>query len=147
MNARIAAALLFAVPAYAQKSDADKMRQAVKEAVNPKADPDNPPPDVDKMPFSSDSVKRVVAHYQPKIQACYEETLAEKEKALEGKLVTSWVITTEGMVKNARIDKKASTLKEPKLHECVVAVLATMTFPRPARDQPVSFPFNLKPEK
>ena len=103
-------------------------------------------PDVSKMPFSQDSIKKVVAFHQPKIQTCYEETLAGKDKAVEGTLKTSWVITADGMVKSAKIVKKGTTLKEQKLHDCVVAVLSAMNFPKPpdGKDQPIEFPFNLK---
>jgi hypothetical protein len=112
-------------------------------AIDPNA---KPPPDVTKMPFTQGSIKAVIAYHHPQIQACYEETLASKEKVLEGKLLTSFVITPEGVVKDAKILKKGTTLKEPKVHECVTTVLSTMTFPKPADglDHPIEFPFNLK---
>ena len=114
-----------------------------REGIDPNA---KPPPDVTKMPFSQQSIKTVIAYHQPQIQACYEETLASKEKVMEGKLLTSFVITGEGMVKNAKVEKKGTTLKEPKLHECVIAVLSSMTFPKPVdgRDPPDRVP--LQPE-
>ncbi|MBX7114451.1 MAG: AgmX/PglI C-terminal domain-containing protein [Myxococcaceae bacterium] len=102
--------------------------------------------DVSKMPFSADSIKQVVAHYQPQIQGCYEETMATKDKAVEGKLKTSWLITPDGLVKRAKIDKKGTTLKDSKLHDCVVTVLSAMTFPKPPdrKEHPIEYPFNLK---
>lgn len=103
-------------------------------------------PDTRKMPFTSESVKEVVAYWQPKIQTCYEETLAAKDKDLEGVLKTKWVVGGSGIVKKAEVLKKGTTLKDPKLHECVVTVLSSMTFPKTAdgKDQPIEFPFNLK---
>lgn len=103
-------------------------------------------PDVSKMTFSQDSVKKVVTFHQPKIQTCYEETLAVKDKAVEGVLKTSWIITPEGMVKGAKVVKKGTTLKEQKLHDCVLAVLSSMTFPTPpgGKQVPIEYPFNLK---
>ena len=103
-------------------------------------------PDVSKMPFTPDSIKQVVMAYQPKIQGCYEDHIADKKKAPEGKLKTSFVITPDGLVKSAKVDKKGSTLKDPALHDCVVAVLSTMAFPKPpdSKDHPIEFPFNLK---
>jgi hypothetical protein len=49
-------------------------------------------------------------------------------------------------VKGAKILKKGTTLNDPKLNECVVAVLLTMEFPKPPKnqDQPIDFPFKLK---
>jgi hypothetical protein len=103
-------------------------------------------PDVSKMPFTPDSIKQVVAANQAKIQECYEETLRDKNKAPEGVLKTSWQIDADGYVKNAKVDKKKSTLKEPKLHDCVVGVITAMVFPKPpdGKPQPIEYPFNLK---
>lgn len=125
------------------------MKNLVKDAVTAgesKSAAETEGPDVSKMPFSKDSIAKVVAFHQPKIQTCYEETLAEKDKAVEGKLNTSWIITPEGMVKSAKIEKKGTTLKEAKLHDCVIAVLSSMNFPVPpgGKQQPITFPFNLK---
>ncbi|MHB8874076.1 MAG: AgmX/PglI C-terminal domain-containing protein [Myxococcaceae bacterium] len=150
-------ALVAASAAPAQGSDPGKsqgssavMKGLIRDATDTGRgglDPNvKPPPDVTKMPFSQESIKAVIAYHQPQIQACYEETLASREKVMEGKLATRFTITGEGMVKDAKIEKKGTTLKEPKLHECVVAVLSTMTFPKPVdgRDHPIEFPFNLK---
>ncbi len=135
----------------------DTMKDLVKDVAgaakteDPKADAkdakkDTEHPDVTRLPFTPDSIKQVVLSYQPKIQSCYEETLAAKDKAVEGQLKTAWIITGDGMVKGAKVDKKKSSLKDPRLHDCVVAVLSTMAFPKPpdAKDHPIEFPFNLK---
>ena len=104
------------------------------------------PPDVSQMPFTQDSIRQVMTFHQPRIQACYEEFLREKNKALEGKLTTAFTITAEGLVKNARVIRGQSSLKDGKLHDCVVAVLVSMNFPKPpgGKEQPVEYPFNLK---
>lgn len=103
-------------------------------------------PDISTMPFTPDSIRKVVQFHLPKIQSCYEETLAPRQKVVEGRLMTSWVITAEGAVKQAKVVKKGTTLREPKLHECVITVLSTMSFPKPIdrRDHPIDYPFNLK---
>lgn len=105
-----------------------------------------PPLNLEVMPFTPDSIKKVVAHNHDKIQTCYEETLADKAKPIEGKVKTSFVITPEGLVKKPRVLKKGTTLKDPKLHDCVTNALSTFTFPKPhdKRDHPVEYPFNLK---
>ena len=74
------------------------------------------------------------------------KTTDSKEKVVEGKLMTSFTINAEGLVKGAKVEKKGTTLKEPRLHDCVVAVLTAMTFPKPAdgKDHPIEYPFNLK---
>jgi hypothetical protein len=103
-------------------------------------------PDVSKLPFTSDSIKQIVTSYQPKIQGCYEDHIANKKKAPEGSLKTAFTITPDGLVKSAKIDRKGSALKDNALYDCVVAVLSTMAFPKPSdgKDHPIEFPFNLK---
>lgn len=105
--------------------------------------------DVSKLRFGPDSVKQIVLSYLPQIQSCHEEAMAGSKKVVEGKLMTHFVITPEGLVKGAKVEKKGSTLKDPRVHDCVVAVLSTMTFPKPSdgKDQPIDFPFNLKAAK
>jgi hypothetical protein len=108
--------------------------------------PERKGPDVSKMSFSPDNIKAVVAFYQPQIQQCYEETLATKDKAVEGVLKTNFVVDPNGIVKKASIVKKGTTLKDPRLHDCVITVLSSMQFPKPpnGKNQPIDYPFNLK---
>ncbi len=110
------------------------------------AAPAKPPLNLELMPFNTASVKKVVAYNQDKIQECYEQTLASKDKPVEGKVMTSFVVTPEGMVKSARVVKKGTTLKDPKLHDCLIEVLSSFTFPKPSdrREHPIEYPFNLK---
>ena len=99
---------------------------------------------MEKLPFTPDSIRMVVEFHQPKIQACYEDRLADKEKVFEGRIMTSFTITQEGLVKNPKVLGKGSTIHDPRLNDCVVAVLAAMEFPKPKKPQPIEYPFNLK---
>ena len=121
------------------------MKNLMKDAIG-STDKANDGPDVSKMPFTADSIKQVVMFHQPKIQGCYEEHIANKKKAPEGALKTTFVITGDGLVKSAKVNRKTSTLRDPGLHDCVVAVLSSMNFPKPpdGKDHPIEFPFNLK---
>jgi hypothetical protein len=116
--------------------------------VAPDAPPEKPGLDVSLLPFTADSIKQVVGLQQEKIQSCYEDHLADKSKAVSGKLMTSFVITSEGLVRKAQVLKKgtSTSLRDPRLHECVKAVLISMTFPKPSdkREHPIEYPFNLK---
>jgi hypothetical protein len=154
----LALALALTLTADAKPSDTKAndgaMKNLVKDAVTAGANESNAKPhneatdgpDVSKMTFSKDAVFKVVTFNQPRIQTCYEESLAVKDKAVEGTLNTSWTITPEGMVKGAKIEKKGTTLKDAKLHDCVVAVLSAMTFPvtSDGKSVPITYPFNLK---
>lgn len=139
INALVVSIALAADPAPAT---GDAMKNVMKDAINQQ----NDGPDVTKLPFTPDSIKQVVMHYQPRIQACYEDHLATKKKAPEGLLKSTFTITPDGLVKNAKINKKTSTLRDPSVHDCVVAVISTMNFPKPpdGKDHPIEFPFNLK---
>jgi len=105
------------------------------------------PLDVSKLPFTPDSIRLVVAYHQDEIQACYEDLLASKDKPVEGKLMTSFTIGPNGAVRDAKVLKKGTTLKDARLHDCVVSTLTMMEFPKPedGENHPVEFPFNLKP--
>ncbi|MBN9685334.1 MULTISPECIES: AgmX/PglI C-terminal domain-containing protein [unclassified Corallococcus] len=102
--------------------------------------------DVSRLPFTPDSIRQVMAHHMPRIQECYEDHMVEKDKKVEGKLLTTFTITAEGTVRSAKVDKYGSTLKDAGLNDCVVAVLSSMDFPKPpdGRDHPIEYPFNLK---
>lgn len=157
LTALAVALVLAAAPPKKSKGN-ETMKGLIKDAsaVPPTTDADGgtapgrtPPPgspDLDKLPFTPSSIQQVVAFYAPQIQGCYEETLAAKDKAVEGKLMTSFTITPEGYVKKATVVKKGTTVKEGKLNDCVIAVLGTMMFPKPpdGKDHPIEYPFNLK---
>lgn len=124
----------------------DTFKKLMKEAAGGSAVGTDGGPDVSTLPFTAESIKQIVMSHQPQIQGCYEDHLSSKKKAPEGTIKTAFTITPEGMVKSARVDSKGSTLKDPALSDCVVAVLSTMAFPKPpdSKDHPIQFPFNLK---
>jgi hypothetical protein len=150
MNVALIVAAVLANPATAPTPAAAVATPPVVQAQEAKGAPDGGTaksgPDLSLLPFTQDTVRKVVASHQPQIQACYEEWLANQSKPAEGKLQAHWVITPEGLVKGARIEKKGTTLKDPKLHDCVLAAILAMEFPKPIdkRDHPIDYPFNLK---
>jgi TonB family protein len=97
-----------------------------------------PGPDVSKMPFNAESVKAVIRHHNPAIQACYEQTLAAGANAA-GEVVVAFTITPDGIVDRPRV--KSSSLKNESIEDCVVDALRMWYFPKPPRPQPVEFPF------
>lgn len=123
-----------------------------KKAAAPPAPATTPAPkkddglDVSRLPFTPDSIRQVMAHHMPRIQECYEDHMVEKDKKVEGKLLTTFTITADGTVRSAKVDRHGSTLKDAGLNDCVVAVLSSMDFPKPpdGRDHPIEYPFNLK---
>ena len=131
---------LAAAPAEPGASDAGTAAAAVVPATPAKGS------DPAKLPFTPDTLRDVVRAKQPEIERCWEQTLASTDKPMEGKLQTHFVITPEGTVKQPKVVKKGTTLKNDALHRCVETVLSTMVFPKPpdGKDHPVEYPFNLK---
>lgn len=125
--------------------------QGDRPAVAPSAKDKNaaPPPDLSKLTLTPESIRRVMGYHQPKVQECYEAFLAGRKKPIEGKLITSFVITADGLVEKPEVSKKGTTLRDPQLHECVVSALSAIEFPKPkdGKAQPIEYPFNLKAVK
>ncbi|WP_224363198.1 AgmX/PglI C-terminal domain-containing protein [Hyalangium versicolor] len=138
----IALLLLASQVTFAQGAPAGKSAKAPAPAAQKPAEPEFDP---SRLPFTPDSVQQVIQHHKGKIRECYEDTMASKSKKVEGKLMTSFVITDQGLVRDARVMKKGTTLKDSGLHDCVVAVLTSMSFPKPpdGKDHPIEYPFNL----
>jgi hypothetical protein len=106
-----------------------------------------PPPDVTRLPFTPDSIREVMQYHSRDVQECYEELLAMKgNKVEEGRIMTTFTISPDGFVRNAKVAKAGTTIKDARLHECVVSVLTGIDFPKPpdGREYPIEYPFNLK---
>ncbi|QRN92874.1 AgmX/PglI C-terminal domain-containing protein [Archangium violaceum] len=106
-----------------------------------------PPPDINRMPFTPDTIREVMQYHSRDIQDCYEEILATKGSNVEeGRILTTFTITPDGFVRNAKVAKSGTTLKNTRLHECVVNVISSITFPPTPdkREYPIEYPFNLK---
>lgn len=137
MNALIRCGVLFAASiAFADDPDA---------GPNPSADA-GVGSESSNLPFTPYSIKKILASHHQDIQNCYEETLAGREKVIEGKLTAAFSIQPDGTVKKARVLKKGTTLRDAKLHDCVISVLSGISFPKPPdhREHPVEYPMNLK---
>ena len=102
--------------------------------------------DLSKLPFTPDSIKQVVLSYQPRVQGCHEEAMVGA-KPITGVVKVAFTISPEGYVKSAKVDKRASSIKDEHLHDCLASVVSAMSFPKPpdGKDHPIEFPFNLKP--
>jgi hypothetical protein len=130
------------------QDDAGTPAAAAPAGSEKKAEPVRPqPPDVTKLPFTPDSIRMVMNYYSRDIQDCCEEILATKgSKVEEGRIQTTFTISPEGFVRNAKVVKMGTTIQNPRLNECVVNVLTSITFPEPSdkREHPIEYPFNLK---
>jgi hypothetical protein len=137
MNVRISCGVLVAASiAWADNPDAG-LKQSADAGVGSESS---------NLPFTPYSIKKILASHHQDIQKCYEETLAGRQKVAEGTLSAAFSIQPDGTVKKARVLKKGTTLRDTKLHDCVVSVLSGISFPKPPdhREHPVEYPLNLK---
>jgi TonB family protein len=97
------------------------------------------------MMFDGEGVRTVVKFYMPEIQECYERVLADTGSKLEGRVVVGFIVDTNGNVTDARVLGKKSTLKDDRVHDCVLR-MKYWPFPKPGdnRDHPIEYPFDLK---
>lgn len=129
--------LLLSASGHAEPGDTKEDTPAAAEA---------PPPDVSKMRFGPEAISQIVKFHHPRVIACYEEFLANRENPPEGIMLTWFVINADGVVSKAKIRKKGSTVYDEGLNACVLEVISSMVFPKPpdGEDNPVEFPFRLQ---
>jgi len=132
----------------ASTSQEKQTPEAAAPAEKKPATPTRPqPPDINRMPFTPDSIREVMQYYSRDIQECYEEVLANKgSKVEEGRILTTFTISPDGFVRDAKVAQAGTTLKNERLNQCVVNVLTSINFPPPPdkRAYPIEYPFNLK---
>ena len=101
--------------------------------------------DVSRMLFDGESVRTVVKFHMPEILECYEKVMADTGTRLQGRVVVGFIVDTNGNVTDARVLVKKSTLKDDRVHDCVL-LMKYWPFPKPGddRDHPIEYPFDLK---
>ncbi len=86
-----------------------------------------------------DQILQVLKSSQPDAQSCFAEGVS-RNPALYGDLVARVDIQADGTVGAAAIVR--TTLRDEVVADCVVAALATLTFPAPSKDPlVVSYPY------
>lgn len=89
----------------------------------------------------------MVESHRQEIQDCYEQAMAQRgstaKNAPKGRVTLSWVITEDGLP--AEVKVKRSQIKDELVTDCMVLAVRSWEFPKPAKRQPIEFPFDLKP--
>lgn len=92
--------------------------------------------------YPPEIVRRIVRASLAPVRYCYEKGLV-KNPALSGKVTVQFVIGLDGAVVSAQ---STSTLAEPDVESCVVAVFRRMAFPKPdAGLVQVNYPLLFRP--
>lgn len=93
--------------------------------------------------LSKREVWEVINRHFSEIRNCYESAIVRKAD-IEGKLMVQFSIDSGGHVRKASV--KASTLKDPRLDQCILGRLTQWAFPKPKGRSEVSvtYPFLFK---
>jgi hypothetical protein len=75
-------------------------------------------------------VRKVIQEHAAQIRYCYEQQLAIDPK-LSGKVVIKWIINADGSATGAQIEIGDTTLKDPKVHQCMKERIQSWEFPKP----------------
>lgn len=86
--------------------------------------------------IDKDTLRSFLQAHAGEIQMCYEQALAE-DKLLGGKVTLRWTVQPDGSVVDASVDEAGTTLRNRKLHDCMLARVVGWKFPRPEGGGPV----------
>lgn len=89
--------------------------------------------------LESEAIRKSIRPHMDQTVKCYE-TSGMKE---QGKLVLHWTINPKGLAEKVSIVETKSTLKDPKVRECMIKEIGTWKFPPPVGDAAVevTYPF------
>jgi len=90
--------------------------------------------------IDKDAIRRVVLENMRQIKACYDRAL-NKDPALHGKIVMSWVLNDKGRVTSANVS--STTMNSSEVEQCMISRLKTWQFPATPKGQEadITYPF------
>lgn len=110
---------------YGIRFDADRFDHG-SVAEHAAAEPPPPAEGVQPARATPDTIQRVIRASYARLRGCYEKGLAHN-RGLVGTVTVSFIINTDGTVRDARDD--ASTLPDPHVVQCVVEGFNRLTYP------------------
>ncbi len=93
--------------------------------------------------ISARQVKQIVTRNMGQMRACYEREL-KKNASLRGKVVLSWTIGADGVVRRPSVVK--NTTRSRALTPCMTRSLKRWRFPKAKSPFDVEYPFTFKPK-
>ena len=93
-----------------------------------------------------DVIRKIVMDHRKAARQCYDDA-RKQDKDLKGDVVIHFVLSPEGKVKSADLNQERSTLKAPKVVDCVIGVIKSIPFPASSRamETTTNYPFNFTP--
>jgi TonB family protein len=89
-------------------------------------------------------IERAVRALTPEIRRCHERASAREGNELEGTIAVRFLITADGSVSTARIER--SSIDAPSLADCILDVVLRLRFPAMGEPLDVVFPFVFRSE-
>jgi len=72
-----------------------------------------------------DVIRKIVMDHRKAARQCYDDARKD-DKSLQGDVVIHFVLNPEGKVKSAALNQERSTLKAPKVVDCVIGVIKSI---------------------
>ncbi len=93
-----------------------------------------------------DVIRKLVMDHRKAARQCYDDA-RKTDKDLKGDVVIHFVLDPDGKVKSADLNQERSTLKAPKVADCVTGVIKSIPFPKSSRamETTTNYPFNFTP--
>jgi TonB family protein len=94
-----------------------------------------------------DDIAAAMKARRDEIRACYDKAVKD-HPGIEGDLHVRFVIDPKGRVKDAHVDKEASSIEEPALDKCVTAIVKQLHFADSAKglETRAHYPFRFIPK-
>ncbi|HET9957025.1 MAG TPA: AgmX/PglI C-terminal domain-containing protein [Polyangiaceae bacterium] len=94
---------------------------------------------------TNEVIAKVIRDNRKPFRDCYEKA-AKEQPGIEGTLTLHFVLTPDGKVKSAELNRERSTLTAPTAVDCAVSALKTLKFPPSSRgmESVVNYPFDFK---
>ena len=87
--------------------------------------------------LSKESIFKVIQQSMKDINKCYQSALM-KDDTLQGKLMMSFIVEKDGVVKRAEI--KETSIQSDGMKQCIVTAFKAMTFPQADKITRVVYP-------
>ncbi len=91
-------------------------------------------------------IQKVILDNRDRFRACYDKVQA-KVPELQGDLTLYFVLSSEGEVREAQLNRKRSTITNEEVVECAIDEVKKLQFPPSSKglETKVNYPFNFNP--
>lgn len=92
--------------------------------------------------IDSEAIEAAIRARRDEFTLCYEREMTATNRQLSGRVGTTFVISASGRVSVAGI--KSTSLKSPRVEQCVIDVLKRITFPIPSGTSSIEVAYSFK---